>query len=84
MKSLTPLENVHEFIYLIRGQKVMLDDDLARLYEVRTKELNKAVKRNQERFPEDFMFQLSRDEYQNLRFQIGTSSSCILLLLVET
>lgn len=75
MKALIPNANVHELIYLIRGQKVMLDDDLARLYEVRTKELNKAVKRNRERFPEDFMFQLSREEYQNLRFQIGTSSS---------
>lgn len=74
MKALIPSTNVHELIYLIRGQKVMLDEDLARLYEVRTKELNKAVKRNRERFPEDFMFQLSREEYQNLRFQIGTTS----------
>lgn len=52
----------------------MLDFDLAEMYEVETKNLNKAVKRNIERFPEDFMFQLSSTEYENLRFQIGTSS----------
>jgi len=51
----------------------MLDADLAELYEVETKELNRAVKRNIERFPEDFMFQLSADEFDNLRFQFGTS-----------
>lgn len=52
----------------------MLDEDLAALYEVETKALNRAVKRNLERFPEDFMFQLSTDEFANLRFQSGTSS----------
>ena len=61
-------------ILLIRGQKVMLDEDLAALYEVETKELNRAVKRNIERFPDDFMFQLTADEFANLRFQFGTSS----------
>ena len=61
-------------ILLIRGQKVMLDEDLAALYEVETKELNRAVKRNIERFPDDFMFQLTADEFADLRFQFGTSS----------
>jgi len=57
----------------IRGKRVMLDSDLAKLYEVETKNLNKAVKRNVERFPEDFMFRLSKKEVESLRFQIGTS-----------
>ena len=61
-------------IYLIRGQKVMLDSDLAKLYGIETFNLNKAVKRNISRFPEDFMFQLTKEEFQNLIFQIGTSS----------
>lgn len=61
-------------IFLIRGKKVMVDKDLARLYGVRTKELNKALKRNIERFPVDFMFKLSEGELKNLRFQFGTSS----------
>lgn len=61
-------------IYLIRGQKVMLDEDLARMYGVTTKVLNQAVKRNQARFPSDFMFQLSETEYDNLRSQTVTSS----------
>lgn len=61
-------------IYFIRGQKVMLDKDLAELYNVLTGNLNKSVKRNLGRFPEDFMFQLSAEEYKNLMFQIGISS----------
>ena len=67
-------ETIERKIYLIRGKKVMLDSELAELYEVRTKELNKAVGRNLDRFPEDFMFQLSKEEAENLRFQNGTSS----------
>lgn len=59
-------------IYFIRGEKVMLDSDLAELYGVLTKNLNKAVKRNLARFPEDFMFQLTKEEYDSLRFQFGT------------
>jgi hypothetical protein len=62
-------------IYEIRGQKVMLDSDLAALYEVETFNLNKAVKRNIGRFPGDFMFQLTKDEWENLIFQNGISSS---------
>jgi len=67
------VEQIENSIYLIRGEKVMLDADLAQLYVVETKILNKAVKRNLDRFPEDFMFQLTTEESKNLRFQIGTS-----------
>jgi ORF6N domain-containing protein len=61
-------------IYLIRGQKIMLDEDLAELYEVPTGRLNEQVKRNLDRFPEDFMFQLTEDEFKNLISQFATSS----------
>lgn len=61
-------------IYLIRGQKVMLDRDLAELYGVETKQLKRQVTRNTERFPEDFMFELTQEEFNNLRCQFGTSS----------
>ena len=66
---------VEHCIYLIRGEKVMLDYDLAVLYGVPTKSLNLAVKRNAGRFPNDFMFRLSHAEAEGLRFQIGTSNS---------
>ena len=69
-----PDEVVMSKIYLIRNQKVMLDKDLAELYEVITGNLNKAVGRNLKRFPDDFMFQLKEDEFRNLIFQIGISS----------
>jgi hypothetical protein len=69
--SLIPQEIIENKIYLIRGKKVMLDRDLAVLYEITTGNFNKAIKRNTERFPEEFMFQLSKDEYNSLRFQIG-------------
>jgi hypothetical protein len=61
-------------IYVIRGLRVMLDRDLAELYQVETKQLKRAVRRNSGRFPDDFMFELSRKEFDNLRCQIGTSS----------
>ena len=61
-------------IFLIRGEQVMLDSDLAQIYNVATNMLNRAVKRNFKRFPDDFMFQLSQEEWNNLKFQIGTSS----------
>ena len=73
-KQLIRLTGIESRIHLIRGQKVMLDADLAELYGVETKALNKAVQRNRERFPDDFMFQLEREDVANLRFQIGTSS----------
>ncbi|TAL32192.1 MAG: ORF6N domain-containing protein [Spirochaetes bacterium] len=69
-----PDERILNKIYLLRGHKVMLDKDLAELYEVETRALNQAVKRNQSRFPEDFMFQLTVDEFDQLRSQIVTSS----------
>jgi phage regulator Rha-like protein len=69
-----PDEIVMQKIYLIRGQNVMLDQDLAELYGVETKRLNEQVKRNQERFPDDFMFQLSKEEFTNLKSQFATSS----------
>ena len=72
--SLVPVERIEHCILLIRGHKVMLDDDLAELYAVPVKVLNQAVKRNLSRFPADFMFQLSQEEFANLKFHIGTSS----------
>ena len=68
------MEVIERRIYLIRGDKVMLDEDLAALYEVETKNLVKAVKRNIGRFPADFLFQLTSQELTDLRFQSGTSS----------
>ena len=68
------VKKIGQRIYFIRGHRVMLDSDLAELYEFETKNLNKAVTRNLGRFPDDFMFQISEKEYENLRFQIGTSS----------
>jgi len=66
-------ERIEKAIYLIRGEKVMLDRDLASLYEVETGALNRAVKRNLQRFPADFMFQLTTEEADSLRCQIGIS-----------
>lgn len=64
--------SVQNRIYEIRGERVMLDRDLSFLYEIETKSLNLAVKRNIKRFPKDFMFQLTKEEWDNLRFQIET------------
>ena len=68
-------KKIEDMIYEIRGKQVMLDSDLARLYKVETKQLNRQVKRNIERFDDDFMFQLTDLEYKNLKCQIGTSNS---------
>ena len=73
--ALIPAANIEKKIMLIRGQKVMLDTDLAVLYGVTTFNLNKAVKRNRVRFPDDFMFQLTRQEFANLTFQNGISNA---------
>lgn len=73
--SMEVIPSIQSLIYVIRGKQVMLDSDLAMLYQVETKNLNKAMKRNEKRFPEEFCFQLSKEEYDNLKFQIGTSSS---------
>lgn len=67
------LSKIENMIYIVRGQKVMLDSDLAELYEVETKALNQAVRRNLDRFPRDFMFQLTSEEYRTLKSQSVTS-----------
>jgi ORF6N domain len=73
-KEIIPIERIARAILVIRSAKVMLDSDLAALYGVTTGNLNKAVKRNAERFPTDFMFQLDTGEVTNLKFQFGISS----------
>lgn len=73
-KSIVPVERIEQIIFIIRKQKVILDSDLAALYGIETKTLNRAIKRNIERFPESFVFQLTKDEAENLKYQIGTSS----------
>jgi hypothetical protein len=72
--AIVPVERIEKAIYFIRSEKVMLDSDLAELYEVETKVLIQAVKRNIERFPVDFMFQLTNEEFTDLKSQIVTSS----------
>ena len=75
MSAMAPKpENLAKLVFLIRGEKVLLDADLADLYGVATKVLNQAVKRNLDRFPEDFMFQLTPEEWGNMRSQIVTTS----------
>lgn len=74
MSDLIPIERIESKIMLLRGKKVLLDRDLAELYDVTTGNLNKAVTRNIERFPDDFMFRLSKKEFDDLIFQFGTSS----------
>ena len=74
MTTSVPIERIASKIYLIRNVKIMLDRDLAELYGVETKVLKQAVRRNIKRFPNDFMFELTKDEFENLRSQIVTSS----------
>ncbi len=73
-QTLISAERIEKSILLIRGQKVMLDRDLAELYGVETKQLKRAVRRNITRFPLDFMFQLTKQEFDNLRSRFGTST----------
>jgi hypothetical protein len=75
MSDLVSLSQIERMVYIIRGQKVMLDMDLAELYDVETKALKRAVRRNISRFPDDFMFELSKVELENWRCQFGTSNS---------
>lgn len=75
MNQLVKVQSIEQNIYFIRGCKVMIDADLASLYGVTTGNLNKAVSRNLRRFPSDFMFKVNAQEFENLRFQIGSSSS---------
>lgn len=80
--NIVPAESIQRKILMIRGRRVMLDRDLAELYEVETKALNRAVKRNITRFPDDFMFRLSQEEYAELlRCHFGTS---VLVILTHT
>ena len=74
MKTMLPEEVIINKIFLIRGNKVMFDRDLAELYGVETRRLKEQVRRNISRFPEDFMFYLTKEEFDNLRCQLGTSS----------
>jgi len=74
-KSIVLHDNIRNLIYTIRGVQVMIDNDLAMLYQVAVKLLNRAVKRNQERFPQQFMFQLTKDEYGSLKSQIVATNS---------
>ena len=74
LQALVAEQKILNKIYVIRGEKVMLDQDLAEMYGVETKQLKRQVKRNTDRFPKDFMFELTTKEFQNLRSQIGTSS----------
>ena len=74
MSSTRKIDNVESAIYLIRGQRVMLDSDLAAIYQVTTRRLNEQLRRNRKRFPEDFAFQLTAEEFRNLKSQIATSS----------
>lgn len=76
--------NIESFIHTIRGQKVMIDFDLAMLYGVTTSHLNEQVKRNIERFPEDFMFQLTKEEWNILRSQIATTKDLIINNVTST
>ena len=73
--ALVPIELIENVIHVVRGHKVMLDEDLARMYGVMTKRLNEQVTRNIERFPADFMFQMTREEYASLKSQIATSKT---------
>ena len=75
MADIVPLERIASKIYLIRGMKVMLDRDLAELYKVETSQLKRAVRRNIDRFPSDFMFELTPADLENWRCQFGTSKS---------
>ncbi len=70
---MVPVENVGRYIFSVRGQRVMLDSDLARPYGVEVKRLNERVRRNPDRFPQEFMFQLTSEEFARLRSQIATS-----------
>ena len=74
MSELIPIERIENKILFIRGQKIILDRDLALLYEVETKSLKRQVRRNIERFPDDFMFELTKEEFENWRCQFGTSN----------
>ena len=72
MKEIIPIESIMRKIIVLRSEKVLLDRDLAELYGVETKQLKRAVRRNIDRFPPDFMFELTKEEHDSLRYQFGT------------
>ena len=72
MTTVVPIESIISKIVFVRGEKVLLDGDLAELYGVETKQLKRAVRRNIDRFPLDLMFELTKEEYDSLRYQFGT------------
>jgi len=72
MTKIVPIESIFSKIIFLRGEKILLDRDLAELYGVETKQLKRAVRRNIDRFPPDFMFELTKEEYDSLRYQFGT------------
>jgi len=74
-RDLIPEKKILKIIMIVRGEKVILDSDLATLYGVKTRRLNEQVRRNIDKFPDDFMFQLTKEEFENLKSQIATSSS---------
>src|SRR5579864_8904870 len=78
------IKSIQNRIYEVRGERVMLDRDLAALYAVETKSLNLSVKRNLKRFPPDFMFQLTKEEYDALRFQNETSKPLTTQIVIST
>lgn len=82
LRTMLPDEVIISKIYFIRGKKVMLDRDLAILYEIDTKQLKRTVRRNIDRFPDDFMFELTKEELSNWRYQFGTSNSEIMGLRI--
>lgn len=77
------ITKIEAMIYTIRGQRVMMDSDLAKLYGIETKNLKKAVRRNLPRFPDDFMFEMTKVELENWRFQFGTSNSVKMGIRVQ-
>ena len=77
------LSQIENMIYVIRGQRVMLDSDLAKLYGTETKALKRAIRRNLNRFPSDFMFEMTDDELKNWRYQFGTSNSIKMGLRIK-
>ena len=79
-----PTTDIENMIFNIRGVQVMIDSDIAALYGIETKALNQAVKRNTDRFPTDFMFQLTKSEFENLKSQFVTSSSSHLISQLST
>jgi len=83
MNELIKLENIQNSLFTIRGLQVMIDEDLAQMYGVETGYLNRAVKRNIDRFPEKFRFQLTEKEHEDLSFQFRTSNSHELRIIIE-